>query len=164
MHQKRFIFLLFAASFALVLLGVFAVNAVGGLAGSAGSGGAVKFFSYGNGVGAGGYDVVAYFEENKAVRGKADFAAEFGGMPWHFRSAEARDKFAANPGKFLPAYGGHCAYGVAQNYLVRGDPTAWSIREGRLYFNYNKNIRNAWLADAEKLIAKSEELWPKLNQ
>lgn len=162
MQGKRFIFLLLAASLGLVMLGVFAVNAVSALDGSD-DGNDIRFYAHSNGIGAGGYDVVAYFEENKAIRGKAEFSAEFGGMPWHFRSAAARDAFVADPGKYLPAYGGHCAYGVAQGYLVRGDPEAWTIRNGKLYLNYNKNVRNAWLADVEQLLSRSEENWPGLN-
>ena len=121
-----------------------------------------KFYEYANGLGAGGYDVVAFFSESRAVRGDEAFAAEFGGRQWRFASAENRDAFAADPVRFLPQYGGHCAYGVAGGYLVRGDPEAWTVWEGRLYFNYNKRIRTAWLADVESRILRASESWPKL--
>lgn len=164
MQGKRFIFLLISSSLMLSVLGVFVVNAMSGLEGTTSAANQVKFYSYANGIGAGGYDVVAYFTENSAVRGEDIHEAKFAGSPWYFTSAENRDKFLANPDKYLPAYGGHCAYGVAKSYLVRGDPTAWSIREGKLYFNYNKNIRNAWLADAANYIRSSENNWPQLNK
>ena len=162
MHSKRFIFMLISASMLLSILGVFVVNAVSGLD-EQNNNSKIKFYQYQNKVGAGGYDVVAYFDENKAVEGSDIYMANFAGMPWYFNSAENRDKFTADPVSYLPQYGGHCAYGVAQGYLVRGEPDAWSIRDGKLYFNYNKNIRNAWLADAKRFLYLSENNWPQLN-
>ena len=127
------------------------------------SGGAkTKFYEYGNGLGAGGYDVVAYFTESRAVKGSDEFEAEFGGQTWRFVSAENRDMFLADPEGRIPQYGGHCAYGVAGGYLVRGDPQAWTIWEDQLYFNYNKRIRSAWLAAVEDYLSRSALSWPGL--
>lgn len=162
MHSKRFIFMLISASILLSILGVFVVNAMSGLDEQT-SGSKIKFYPYKNQVGAGGYDLVAYFDSSEAIEGNDIYMANFAGQPWYFHSPENRDKFTANPGTYLPQYGGHCAYGVAQGYLVFGDPTAWSIRDGKLYFNYNKNIRNAWLADAERFLRLSENNWQQLN-
>lgn len=121
-----------------------------------------KFYDYDNGLGAGGYDVVAYFAESRAVRGSAEFTAEFGGQTWRFASAENRDLFLADPEGRIPQYGGHCAYGVAGGYLVRGDPEAWTIWEDQLYFNYNKRIRSAWLAAVADYLARAAAAWPEL--
>lgn len=165
MHSsKRFIFSLFAVSLLLSALGVFAVNAISSGAGGSSSPHKIKFFQYSNGLAAGGYDVVAYFTDSEAQPGDAAFAANFAGMAWHFASAANRDAFLADPQQYLPQYGGHCAYGVAQGYLVRGDPEAWSIKDGRLYLNYNKSIRSAWLADSKRFIARSANNWPQLNK
>lgn len=120
----------------------------------------IRFYQYKSGVGADGYDVVAYFEESRAVAGKQVFETNLGGMPWHFTSLENRQKFLVDPLRYLPRYGGHCAYAVAQGYLAYGDPKAWSIHDESLYFNYNKNIRNSWLANAEAFIKSSKENWP----
>lgn len=162
MHDKRFLFLLLSASLLLSILGVFVVNALSDLDEKTSA--QIKFYSYANGIGAGGYDVVAYFTANQAIRGTDRYEVNFAGMRWHFSSEENRDEFITEPGRYLPQYGGHCAYGVAQAYLVRGDPQAWSTRDGKLYFNYNKNIRNAWLADADNFIRHSENNWPQLNK
>ncbi|MCH9758297.1 MAG: hypothetical protein K0U19_04230 [Proteobacteria bacterium] len=161
-NNKRFIILLIFSSLLLSILGIFAVNAMSDLNDETQS--SIKFFQYKNTLGAGGYDVVAYFEDNAAVEGENIYEANFAGMLWNFASAENRDKFLATPDRYLPEYGGHCAYGVAQGYLVRGDPQAWSIRDNKLYFNYNKNIRNAWIADAGRFLRKSENNWPQLNK
>ncbi|MGU9951983.1 MAG: YHS domain-containing (seleno)protein [Gammaproteobacteria bacterium WSBS_2016_MAG_OTU1] len=119
----------------------------------------IKFFKYPNNIGVNGYDVISYFELSKAVKGNPNYEAEWGGLKWHFTSSKNYEKFLANPQKYIPQYGGHCAYGVAQGYLVRGDPTAWSVHNGKLYINYNANIRTAWLADATGFVESAEKAW-----
>lgn len=114
------------------------------------------------GKGAGGYDVVAYFDKSEAVRGTDAFRAEYGGVDWLFESAESRDKFVESPERYIPQYGGHCAYGTASGYLVKGDPEAWTVKDGKLYLNYNKSVRNSWLADTDGYIIKSDKNWPGL--
>ena len=127
----------------------------------------IKFYNYANSLGAEGYDVVAYFGENggsgDAVKGMQQYKAEYGGETWLFSSAANRDKFTAAPSRYIPHYGGHCAYGVAQGYLVRGDPEAWSVHKGVLYLNYNKNIRREWVSQKNAYLRRSEQNWPKLN-
>ncbi|MBF2756008.1 MAG: YHS domain-containing protein [Gammaproteobacteria bacterium AqS3] len=77
-----------------------------------------------------GYDAVAYFTEGEAVQGSGEFSLEYRGAQWLFASEENRQLFEAEPAKYAPAYGGHCAYGVSSGYGVRGDPEQWSIVEG----------------------------------
>ena len=114
-----------------------------------------------DGVAANGYDVVAYFS-GKVSRGIPEFSVEYRGAQWYFENPENAARFKAAPAKFEPAYGGYCAYGVAQGYLVKTDPAAWSIAGGRLYLNYNSPIRSRWLKDRDNYIALAEKNWPKL--
>ena len=164
--QKALTFLALSAA-AAMFAGVCAltINAMssGGETDTA-AGSRIKFYGYPSGAGAGGYDVVAYFSEAKAQKGSAAHRAEWGGETWHFASPENRDEFLRNPAQYIPQYGGHCAYGVAQGYLVRGDPQAWSVRGDKLYLNYNSSIRVAWLAAAEQFIADAVPSWKKLNR
>ena len=53
-----------------------------------------------------GYDPVAYFTENRAVKGKSEFAYNWNEASWYFSKAENRDLFAANPKKYKPHHGG----------------------------------------------------------
>lgn len=124
----------------------------------------IKFFQYPDNLGAGGYDVVAYFSGAHAAKGTAQYATEWGGQTWRFVSAENRETFLAQPARYIPQYGGHCAFGLAQGYLVRGDPQAWTVHNGKLFLNYNNNVRTAWLADADTFIGKSESAWPQFNR
>ncbi len=163
MYNRRFPIFLFILVLLTSGIGALFINAVGGSGNAGDLPSKVKFYNYSNGLGVEGYDLVSYFEEQKAIQGKATFTAKFGGKNWQFSSVKNMDKFTKNPAKYLPQYGGHCAYGVAQGYLVRGDPTAWSIRKGKLYLNYSKGIRSAWLSDAAGFIRRSENHWPQLN-
>jgi hypothetical protein len=53
-----------------------------------------------NTVGAGGYDVVAYHTQNKALRGTGYHAARHEGVTYLFTSKENHDKFLGNPGLY----------------------------------------------------------------
>jgi YHS domain-containing protein len=61
-----------------------------------------------------GYDAVAYFTENKPVKGLSQFSHEWMGAKWYFSSAANRDLFVADPQKYVPQYGGYCAYAVSK--------------------------------------------------
>ena len=74
-----------------------------------------------------GYDPVAYFTQDKPVEGSSAHSFEYQGATWQFASAENRELFAANPEKYALAYGGYCAWAVANNYTASIDPGAWSI-------------------------------------
>jgi YHS domain-containing protein len=117
------------------------------------------------GLGAKGYDVVAYFADGKPVKGSQEFKADYGGVTWLFASAAHRDRFAADPAKFAPQYGGFCSWGVAQGKLFDVDPErGWKIVDGKLYMNFNADIQKTWETDINGFIAKAEGNWPKLNK
>lgn len=123
------------------------------------------FLSKGTGAVIEGYDPVAYFTQKQAVMGKPEFKATHKGGEFWFSTAENRDLFAKNPNQYAPQYGGYCAYAVAaKNDLVRVDPTAWKIVDGKLYLNYDKDIQTIWEKDMKKYLELSEKNWPKLNQ
>lgn len=111
-----------------------------------------------------GFDAVAFFTNGKPVRGDETFSVEWNGATWLFASAANKKLFEKNPGLYAPQYGGYCAYAVGNNYTADGDPYAWSIVNGKLYLNYNKQVRAIWKIDHEELIRKGDENWPKLLQ
>jgi YHS domain-containing protein len=53
-----------------------------------------------------GYDTVAYFTDNRAVKGKSEYAYNWNEASWYFSKPENRDLFAANPEKYAPKHGG----------------------------------------------------------
>lgn len=115
-----------------------------------------------SGVGAGGYDVVQYFEQGKPVAGNARFTAMHDGAMWRFADAASRDKFIADPSRYAPQYGGYCAWAVGEGYTAKGDPNAWSIVGGKLYLNYNASVRSTWERDTARNIARGDANWPKV--
>lgn len=109
-----------------------------------------------------GYDPVAYFRAGGPVKGKAEFSHEYAGATWRFASAENKALFAADPSKYMPAYGGYCAYGVAKGGLYKIEPDAWSIRGGKLYLNYDKRVQATWSKKPDSYIRSADQKWPGL--
>lgn len=110
-----------------------------------------------------GYDPVAYFRKGGPQLGTPEFSVVLRGATWRFASAEHKALFEADPARYLPAYGGFCAYGTSRGYLVKIEPEAWSIVDGRLYLNYDLDVRKTWLGDHARFIAKADRNWPGLN-
>ena len=115
-----------------------------------------------DGVAIRGYDPVAYFTEGAPKEGKPGFSVEYKDATWQFASAANKALFEADPEKYVPAYGGYCAYGVAQGYLVKIEPDAWAIRDGRLYLNYDQSIQKSWSEKPAEYIAEADMKWPEL--
>ncbi len=111
---------------------------------------------------AGGYDVTAYFSENKPVEGSKKYSTEYKGARWLFANQENLDKFLAEPEKYAPQYGGYCAWAAAMGDTAKGDPEHWSIHDGKLYLNYDANIKQQWLSDKVNLISEADKRWPNL--
>lgn len=116
------------------------------------------------GVGAGGHDVVAYFNAGRPVAGSAQTTHMWNGATWRFSSVANRDAFAAAPERYAPAYGGHCAWAAAQGYKAKGDPAHWKIVSGRLFLNYNADVQKNWEANIPGFIAAADGKWPALRQ
>lgn len=107
-----------------------------------------------------GYDPVAYFEQGAPAEGSEDHTFEWRGATWRFASAENRDLFAADPETYAPQYGGYCAYAVAKGATAKSEPDAWTIVEGKLFLNYDKNIQSRWARDISGNIADADKNWP----
>jgi YHS domain-containing protein len=114
-----------------------------------------------------GYCPVAYFEAGKPVRGKAKYASTHNDVTYYFVSNGARKMFDANPEKYVPAYGGWCAFGMAVKDKFPVDPTNFKIVNGRLLvFLKNKNVdaREKWNDGNErKLLARAASHWKKVG-
>jgi hypothetical protein len=111
-----------------------------------------------------GYDPVAYFTDNRPVKGSSDFTFEFEGAKYRFASAANRDTFVKDPSKFAPQYGAFCAYAVSRGYTADTDPFAWKIVDGRLYLNYNAGAQKKWEEDVAGNIRKGDANWPALSR
>ena len=111
-----------------------------------------------------GYDTVAYHLEQRPVQGKSEFRHQWNGATWQFASAANLKRFAAEPARYAPQYGGYCAYAVAaKNELVGIDPDAYTLVDGKLYLNYSKKIRAQWEASRAQFITQGDRNWPALS-
>jgi YHS domain-containing protein len=114
------------------------------------------------GVAIGGYDPVAYFTDGRAIKGRPGFSARHDGATYWFASAAHRDQFVAAPQRYLPQYGGYCAYGVAQGGKFDVDPTAFAVVDGKLYLNLDHDVQTLWRKDVPGFIQKADQQWPSL--
>ena len=111
-----------------------------------------------------GYDPLSFFSGSPR-KGEADYVYAYQGALWVFTSVRNRDTFIGNPERYAPAYGGYCAWAIAQGKLAKGNPEFWTIVDWRLYLNYNHRIQKRWSVDQANFIATANENWPDiLNQ
>lgn len=116
-----------------------------------------------NGVAIMGYDPVAYFTESKPVKGSGVYVASHDGAIYWFSSAENQAAFKADPMKYVPAYGGYCAYGVSQGVKVPIDPNSFKIVDGKLYLNITPQVQQTWEKDIPGYITKADKNWTNLG-
>ncbi len=110
-----------------------------------------------------GYDPVAYFTDGRPVEGTANFTATHDGATYWFSSAANLEIFLAEPDRYVPQYGGFCAYAVAHNATAPIDPQAFTVFEGKLYLNYSDFVRAQWRNDASGYIVRADRHWPELS-
>ncbi|WP_338869746.1 YHS domain-containing (seleno)protein [Spirosoma sp. SC4-14] len=110
-----------------------------------------------------GYDPVAYFTDGKPVMGDSSLTYMYQDVNWVFASREHLDMFKADPAKYLPQYGGYCAFGMSRGYKASTEPDAWTITDGKLYLNYNQKVRTEWAKDQTGYIQKADQNWPEVK-
>jgi YHS domain-containing protein len=110
-----------------------------------------------------GHDVVAYFSENKAVKGTSRYASLYQGARYYFSSATNKTTFAKNPSKYVPQYGAFCADGLLEGKLEDIDPTVFFIRQGKLYFCSSKAELRTFRAKEEEDIVTANRNWLQLG-
>lgn len=115
--------------------------------------------SWRNDIAAMGWDVVSFFIGEPA-RGSEAFVETFRGAEWRFSTEANRLLFSVNPEAFLPEYGGYCAWAVGHDKLARGNPEHWTLRDGRLFFNFSDRTHRLWERERERWIARGDANWP----
>ena len=110
-----------------------------------------------------GYDVVSYQAGKRPVRGNGHFATTHNGATYLFSSAANLEAFKGNPDKYVPAYGGYCAYGVSVGKKFTGDPEVWRVVDGKLYLNLDAGIQDEWLKDVPGRIKSADSKWEKIK-
>jgi YHS domain-containing protein len=120
-------------------------------------------FNLDKGIGIRGYDPVAYFIQDKAVRGNKDLSVSYEGITYYFANAADKDEFKKNPSRYEPQYGGWCAYAMGNDgSRVEIDPETFKIINGKLFLFYNKFFNNtlkSWNKSESALHQQADANW-----
>jgi YHS domain-containing protein len=113
-----------------------------------------------------GYDPVAYFKQNKALKGKKELVVNYEGVIYQFSSVVNKDLFVKNAASYEPQYGGWCAYAMGSSgEKVEINPETFKIIDGKLFLFYNAYFNNtlkSWNKDEVSLKTKADVNWKKI--
>jgi YHS domain-containing protein len=107
-----------------------------------------------------GYDAVAFYTDNKPVKGDVAFQYKYEGAIYYFASQQHLDLFKENPDKYKPQFGGWCAYAVSLGRIAPIDVNNFSIVGGRLFIQHNQRAVNGWNKDVPGNVIKADKYWP----
>jgi hypothetical protein len=93
------------------------------------------------------------------MAGSERFEAKWMGATWRFASEDNRERFLSDPARYVPRYGGFCAYAVSVNRLADVDPNRWEIVEGRLYLNANRLASALWRIGRDRNVRAADRHW-----
>lgn len=112
-----------------------------------------------------GHDPVSYLTQNAAHEGKKNLKYTFDGITYLFENESNLETFKKGPEKYIPAYGGWCAYAMAEGDKVDIDPKTFKIIDGKTYLFYNGvwgNTLTKWQKDEKNLKKNADASWGKL--
>ena len=107
-----------------------------------------------------GYDPVAYFNDGQPTKGEDQYSFQWKGVTYRFASAENLQRFKADPEKYLPQYGGYCAYAMSLDRIADIDPFRWAIVGGKLYLNNGFIAQDLGSLNKSGNIASADRNWP----
>ena len=109
-----------------------------------------------------GYDVVSY-HNGLVKKGNKLYSLNYDNIIIHFSSPENKETFKISPKKYLPKYGGWCAYAIGDSgEKVTINPNTYKLVDGDLYLFYNKNLTNTlklWNKNESKLKSQANKNW-----
>ncbi len=123
-----------------------------------------------NNVAIDGYDVVAYFKQNEAIKGKSTFKETYQEVVYYFANAQHQQLFRQKPTQFLPRYGGWCALIAGADPRQLGlpptrskpDPASFKIVANQLYL-FVKTPRfsglKRWEKDQKATQKRADRFW-----
>lgn len=129
----------------------------------------------------GGVDLVNYFvayknsdgtydETQTGVAGSSTYSSTYNGYLFYFSTQENKNTFDANPGSYVPKWGGFCSWGVSGEYCPKytwsadclgpsGSWSAWTIVDERIYFFKGTTPRDTFKKDIADNVAAGDERW-----
>ena len=110
-----------------------------------------------------GLDPVSYFNANGVVAGKPDITAEWSGLKWRFASAEHRDRFLAEPQRYLPQFGGNSTLTVAHGAAIPASPLSYLIYQDKLYFDFSPRVVETLSYAPDRIIERAQRNWKAIQ-
>ena len=113
-----------------------------------------------------GYDLVSYHQSGP-VEGNKNISFTHMDAIYYFSNVANLALFQAEPEKYLPEYGGFCAYAMLTGDQVNIDPESYKLVEGKLYLYYDglfgdtlKKWNDKSQTETESaLISKADKNW-----
>ena len=126
----------------------------------------VNHWKLDNGLAIEGFDAVSYFNESGPLVGKESISYNYRGLKFQFYTRENLKTFKNNPDKYLPVYGGWCAYAIGvKGEKVKVDPETYKIIDGKLHLFYNfwgNNTLKNWNEDEKNLKQSADQYWENI--
>jgi len=110
-----------------------------------------------------GYDAVAFFTDNKPVKGDAKFQYTYEDAIYYFASQAHLDLFKNNPETYKPQFGGWCAYAVSLGRVAPIDVNIFSIVNNRLVIQHNQRAVDGWNKDVQGNLTLADKYWPQVS-
>jgi YHS domain-containing protein len=104
-----------------------------------------------------GYDPVAYFTRNRAVKGSTRVIERLGGAEYHFASRGDRYEFLRDAPRFQPQFGGYCATSMAMGRLADINPQLFVIYAGKLYLFSSPEAQDIFLRDPRRIVYEARQ-------
>ena len=104
-----------------------------------------------------GYDPVAYFTDNEAVKGNKRILERLGGATYYFASRGSRYEFLRDATRYQPQFGGYCAASMAMGRLEDINPRLFVIYEGKLYLFSNPEAEARFMRDPRRMVSEARQ-------
>jgi len=103
-----------------------------------------------------GRDVVSFHTNAKPLKGSKEIVANWDNTKWRFSSEENRDLFLKDPKRYVPEFGGYCPVALASNNAKIGHVGQYTIRDEKLYLNYNRKTKSAFNKSPDNFLVRAQ--------
>ena len=107
----------------------------------------------------GGHDPISYYRQARPTLGRPEIRVELDGVVYRFASEAARAEFQRDPARWVPAFGGHCAYSMVHALPIHARAEIFEILDGRLYLFGSERSRAWFLMERELNLQLASRWW-----
>ena len=109
------------------------------------------------------YDAVSYFEQDGPQKGLKNFQTNYKGAIYLFRSQAHLEAFQKNPAKYVPQYGGWCAYAMASGRNIDVQPQVFTIHGNRAHYFVSTRAKRLFDQDVLGHEELADGHWKRLS-